>query len=130
MSRARILLADDDHELRDALRIRLVARGHEVHTAADGMQATRLAHRVRPDVIVLDIGMPGGDGHKVAQRLRADAVTMALPIIFLTARTDLADFERARANRVEKYLVKPFQVEELVLAVDDLLGRAMVAVGE
>lgn len=124
MSRARILLVDDDAELLEAVRIRLRCAGYEVHTAADGVQATRLARRERPDLVVLDIGMPGGDGHTVANRLKNDPATMFTPIIFLSARTHENDFERARQNRVDKYLVKPFQVDELVMAVDELVERA------
>ena len=82
------------------------------------------ARRERPDLVVLDIGMPGGDGHTVAQRLKGDPVTMFLPIIFLTARTNEIDFERARQTGVEKYLTKPFQVDELLLAVDELIERS------
>lgn len=123
MSRARILIADDDPELLEALRIRLRSAGYEVHTATDGVQATRLARRERPDLVVLDIGMPGGDGHTVANRLKNDPITMFTPVVFLTARTHENDFERARLNRVDKYLVKPFQVDELVLAVDELVER-------
>lgn len=125
MSRARILLVDDDPELLEAVRIRLRSAGYEVHTAADGVQATRLARLERPDLVVLDIGMPGGDGHTVANRLKNDPVTMLTPIVFLTARTHENDFERARRNRVDKYLVKPFQVDELVLAVDELVERSL-----
>lgn len=124
MSRARILIADDDPELLEALRIRLRCARYEVHVAADGVEATRLARRERPDVVVLDIGMPGGDGHTVANRLKNDPLTMFTPIVFLTARTNQNDFELARLNRVDKYLVKPFQVDELVLAVDELVERA------
>ena len=124
MGRARILLVDDDPDLLEALRLRMSAAGYEVHTAGDGVQATRLARRERPDLVVLDIGMPGGDGHTVANRLKNDPATMFTPIIFLSARTHENDFERARQNRVDKYLVKPFQVDELVMAVDELVERA------
>lgn len=123
MGRSRILVVDDDAEMLEAVRIRLGAGGHTVCTAVDGVQATRLAFADTPDLVVLDIGMPGGDGHTVAARLRDDPRTNAVPIIFLSGRTGLRDFERARANRVEKYLTKPFQVEELLLAVDELLER-------
>ena len=129
MSRARILLVDDDPELLEAVRIRLRANGYEVRTASDGVQATRLARLDHPDLVVLDIGMPGGDGHTVASRLKADPATMFLPIIFLTARTGEADFERARRTGVDKYLVKPFQVNELVLAVDELVERVAQSAG-
>lgn len=124
MSRARILLVDDDADLLEAVRIRLRSAGYEVHTAADGVQATRLARLEQPDLVVLDIGMPGGDGHTVAYRLKNDPLTMFTPIVFLTARTNESDFERARNNRVDKYLVKPFQADELVLAVDELIERS------
>lgn len=123
MDRSRILLVDDDPDLLEAVRIRLHCSGFEVRTASDGAQATRLAKSDRPDLVVLDIGMPGGDGHTVASRLKSDPDTAFLPIIFLTARTTEADFERARQNHVDKYLVKPFQVDELVLAVEELLER-------
>lgn len=123
MSRARILLVDDDPELLEAVRIRLRSNGYEVRTASDGVQATRLARIDKPDLVVLDIGMPGGDGHTVVSRLKSDPATMFLPIIFLSARTGEADFERARRNGVDKYLVKPFQVNELVLAVEELMER-------
>jgi two-component system, OmpR family, KDP operon response regulator KdpE len=123
MDRSRILVVDDDAEMLEAVRIRLGAGGHIVRTAMDGVQATRLAFADTPDLIVLDIGMPGGDGHTVAARLRDDPRTTSVPIIFLSGRTGVRDFERARANRVQKYLTKPFQVEELLLAVDELLER-------
>ena len=128
MSRTRILLADDDLDLLEAVRIRLHCSGFEVLTARDGAQATRLAIADRPDIAVLDIGMPGGDGHTVASRLKSDPATMSLPIIFLTARTTEADFERARRNQVDKYLIKPFQVDELVLAVEELVERMTTCV--
>ncbi len=123
MKRPQILVVDDDTEMLEAIRLRLGAGGHAVRTAADGIQATRLALNERPDLVVLDIGLPGGDGHAVAARLRTDPRTESIPIIFLSGRTGLRDFENARANRVEKYLTKPFQVEELLLAVDELLAR-------
>ncbi len=123
MKRTQILVVDDDVEMLEAVRLRLGAGGHVVRTAADGVQATRLALNETPDLVVLDIGLPGGDGHTVASRLRTDPRTREVPIIFLSGRTGLRDFESARANRVEKYLTKPFQVEELLLAVDELLAR-------
>ena len=123
MKRTQILVVDDDAEMLEAVRLRLGAGGHVVRTAADGVQATRLALNETPDLVVLDIGLPGGDGHTVASRLRTDPRTREVPIIFLSGRTGLRDFESARANRVEKYLTKPFQVEELLLAVDELLAR-------
>lgn len=128
MSRTRILLADDDPDLLEAVRIRLSCSGFEVLTARDGTQATRLALAERPDIAVLDIGMPGGDGHTVAGRLKSDPATSSLPIIFLTARTTEADFEAARRNQVDKYLIKPFQVDELVLAVEELAERMATCV--
>lgn len=123
MKHTLILVVDDDPEMLEAIRLRLGAGGHVVRTATDGVQATRLALTERPDLVVLDIGLPGGDGHTVASRLRADPRTQSVPIIFLSGRKGECDYETARTNRVDKYLTKPFQVEELLLAVDELLAR-------
>jgi DNA-binding response OmpR family regulator len=124
MSRARILFADDNEDLLDAMRIRLRANGFDVLTATDGVEATRRAKQDRPDLVILDIGMPGGDGHTVVERIRTDPETMLVPVIFLTARTALADFQRAEDNGVEKYITKPFQPEELLMAIEQVLETA------
>ncbi len=122
MSKGKVLVVDDEPEIVRTVGLRLKANGYEVLTAGDGVQATTIAMKENPDVIVLDIGMPGGDGHVVAQRLR-DSAKALIPIIFLTAHTTKNDYEKAFEEGVAKYITKPFRPEELMAAVDELIER-------
>ena len=98
--------------------MRLKSAGFEVLTAADGMKATQLAIQQRPDAIVMDIGLPAGDGHTVAERLGEHPSTMCIPVIFLTARTSQEDVNIARKNHAFAYLVKPYDPAELLQMVN------------
>jgi len=120
--RGRILVVDDEPEIVKTVGLRLKASGYEVLTAGDGIQATSIAMHDHPDVIILDIGMPAGDGHLVAKRLR-DSVKSMIPIIFLTAHTSKEDYEKAFEEGVAKYITKPFRPEELLAAVEELMER-------
>jgi DNA-binding response OmpR family regulator len=122
MSKGKILVVDDEPEIVKTVSMRLKADGYQVVTAYDGMQATSVALREDPDVIILDIGMPAGDGHLVAKRLRESA-QRAIPIIFLTAHTSKSDYEKAFDEGVAKYITKPFRPEELLAAVEELIER-------
>ncbi len=123
MSKAKILLADDDQDILEAIYLRLNASGYEVLTASDGVEATRIAKNENPDLVLLDINMPGGNGHVVAERIKSDPSTVSTPIIFLTARATPDDFNSAKKSGVEKYITKPFAPEELLLAIEELLER-------
>lgn len=89
-SGAKILVVDDEPDVVRALTMRLKFAGYEVIVASDGASATRLAITEQPDLVILDIGLPCGDGHDVAGRLCENMNTAAVPIIFLTARTSQA----------------------------------------
>ena len=123
MPQAKILLVDDDHDILESVRLRLRANDYEVLTATDGVEATRLAKTEHPDLVLLDINMPGGNGHVVAERIKSDPATISTPIIFLTACTAPSDFQTAQEFGVEKYITKPFSAEELLLAMEELLER-------
>jgi DNA-binding response OmpR family regulator len=127
MDRNRILLVDDDVDLLEAVRLRLRSAGFEVLTAGDGIAATQLIKREKPDLVVLDVNMPGGNGHTVARRMRGDPELTSIPVILLTACMGDTDYEQAWSNGVEKYIVKPFHPEELLLAIDDLLPAGTTA---
>jgi two-component system, OmpR family, response regulator MprA len=118
---ARVLVVDDDRPVRDALRRALSLHGFEVLLAADGMEAIRTVGDHTPDVIVLDVMMPGVDGFGVVRRLRQDGVT--IPILLLTARDAVADRVTGLETGADDYLVKPFALEELVARIDALLRR-------
>lgn len=122
MGRKRILVVDDEPDIVRSLSIRLKAKGYDVLTASDGALGTLMALKENPDLIILDIGMPAGNGHVVAKRLRENANTAAVPIIFLTARTANEDYQQARKSKVDKYITKPYQPDILLLAIEDLIG--------
>jgi DNA-binding response OmpR family regulator len=127
MSAARVLIVDDEPDLQRALGLRLRAAGYEVLVAADGIRAMQMALRDQPSVIILDIGMPGGDGHTIVQRLKASIRTMTIPIIFLTARKSPEDMKRAKEAGAAAYLLKPFKPEELLAAIAKALSDARPA---
>lgn len=124
MSKGKILIVDDEPEIVRAVSMRLKASGFEIISAMDGLQATTMAMKEQPDVIILDIGMPAGDGHTVVKRLRNSTATCNIPIIFLTARTSERDFQKALKQGVDKYITKPFDSEELIAAIDELLSKS------
>jgi signal transduction histidine kinase len=110
-SRRRILLIEDNADAREALRLGLQIAGHEVHEAANGPDGVEMALRLKPDTVLLDIGLPGLDGYAVAERLRT---TRDAPrLIAITGYGQPADRERARKVGIEHYLVKPINPAEL-----------------
>ena len=122
MAKARILVADDEPDVVRALTLRLKAAGYEVVTANDGLEATRVAVQELPDLILLDIGMPCGDGHTVARRLREKPKTADIPVIFVTARVSSEDLQDATEEGAAGYLLKPFQSDELLELVEQALA--------
>ncbi|GAB2484386.1 response regulator transcription factor [Jatrophihabitans fulvus] len=121
MPTARILLVEDDHELRDLLARGLRRRGYELVSAADGDSALRSAAVEVPDAVVLDIGLPDSDGRDVCQALRSRGIDA--PVLFLTARGDLHDRLSGFAAGGDDYLAKPFALDELVARLGALLRR-------
>jgi two-component system alkaline phosphatase synthesis response regulator PhoP len=126
MEAKKILIVDDDQDLLDALRMRFGAVGYEVKTAENADQACQTVCSWCPDLVLLDIGMPGGDGHSVAQRVHGTPGSQDLPIIFLTARTARIDKEMAEKEGVDRYLTKPFDSRELMSAVEAVLAELPV----
>jgi DNA-binding response OmpR family regulator len=117
----RVLIVDDDLQLLRALRINLGARGYDVVTAADGRTGVQAAADRRPDVIVLDLGLPDLDGAEVITELRRFTAT---PVIVLSARTDSRDKVRALDRGADDYVTKPFGVDELMARLRAAVRRA------
>jgi DNA-binding response OmpR family regulator len=115
-----VLVVDDEQVIRHFLRTGLRYEGFEVHEAADGREALRMAANLRPDVVVLDLLMPGVDGYEVCRRLRGRT---DLGIIMLTARDELHDRVRGLDLGADDYLVKPFHFEELLSRIRSVLRR-------
>ena len=122
----RVLIVDDDTQLLRALRINLTARGYTVLTAADGRTALRAAAELRPDVVVLDLGLPDLDGTDVITELRTFT---QVPIIVLSARTDSRDKVHALDRGADDYVTKPFGVEELTARLRAAVRRATTVAG-
>ncbi len=123
MSKGRILVVDDEPDIVRSLTLRLQAEGYQVSSAMDGLGATKKAIEEQPELILLDIGMPAGNGHVVVERLRNIDETSHIPVIYLTARTSEDDYHRAREGGVTKYITKPFDAEVLLAAVEDQMER-------
>jgi len=124
----RVLVIDDEAPIRLLCRVNLEAEGMDVLEAADGPSGLETARAETPDVVLLDVMMPGLDGWRVAEELLDDPRTEAIPIVFLTARAELRDRARGIDLGGVDYVTKPFNPVELAPLVRDLLGR--VARGE
>jgi two-component system, OmpR family, response regulator MprA len=116
----RVLVIEDDAEIADVLRRFLRQEGHDVRTATDGDGALPAAAEFVPDLVILDLGLPGLDGVEVCRRLRAEG---DVPILILTARTELEDRVEGLDSGADDYLVKPFERQELLARIRALLRR-------
>jgi two-component system, OmpR family, alkaline phosphatase synthesis response regulator PhoP len=119
----RVLVIDDEAPIRLLCRVNLEAEGMKVLEAADGPSGLEVARTELPDVILLDVMMPGLDGWQVAEELLDDETTSGIPIVFLTARAELRDRARGLDVGGIDYVTKPFNPIELASLVRDLLGR-------
>jgi DNA-binding response OmpR family regulator len=126
--RKKVLLIEDDPVQVRLLTIRLKAAGYDVAIASDGVQSVSAVRRERPDVILLDIGLPGGDGYVVLRRLKALVHISAIPIIAVSGRAAETDAERMLAAGADDYFQKPVDVDRLLARMRELLGDAPLAV--
>jgi DNA-binding response OmpR family regulator len=118
-----ILVVDDDHDVAQSIELALRRRAFRVTLAHSGVEALKTLRRYQPDLVILDVLMPGMSGFDVCRRLRADPNTAHLPIVFLTARGQEQDrIEGLRAG-ADDYVGKPFNLEELILRVKAVLRR-------
>jgi two-component system, OmpR family, phosphate regulon response regulator PhoB len=118
-----VLLCDDEEVLRSLVRATLDDDGYSILEARDGDESLELARSARPDLIVLDMMMPGRSGLDVLQELRKDPELENTPVVMLTARARQSDREAAVAAGADRYLSKPFSPLELISVVEDLLDR-------
>jgi two-component system, OmpR family, response regulator MprA len=116
----RVLIVEDDADIADVLRRSLRNEGYEVRTSADGIEALDVAAGFVPDLVVLDLGLPGLDGVEVCRRLRSDG---DVPILMLTARAETEDRVTGLDSGADDYLVKPFERKELLARIRALLRR-------
>ena len=114
----RILVVDDTEDIRELLRMRLIANGYGCLTAENGLSGLAAAQEHRPDLILLDLMMPDMNGYEVCRQLKQSPATRRIPVIFLTARTDVVDRVQGLALGAVDYINKPFDSRELLARVE------------
>lgn len=123
---ATILVVEDNEPSRDVLSRRLERQGYQVLLAVDGLQAVTVARDARPDLILMDLGLPGIDGFEATRILKGDALTGQIPIIVLSAHAMTHDRELALASGGDDFDTKPVRFQQLLQKLESLLAKAAV----
>lgn len=121
---ARILVAEDERDIRELIAFSLRLADFEVVLTQDGEEAIERASREKPDLILLDVRMPRMSGYETCRRLKADPATSEIPIVFLSAKGQEKEIEEGLDSGALEYIVKPFAPDELATQVRDILDRA------
>ena len=121
---ARIVVADDDADIRDLVVFKLRQAGHDVEAVEDGAAAVEACQASSPDLVVLDVMMPGMGGLDATRALRLDPRLARVPVILLTARAQESDIEQGFGAGADDYVVKPFSPRELASRVAAVLARS------
>lgn len=118
----KIVVVEDDQDTRQLLKIRLETAGYETAFAADAVTAIQTTRAERPDLILLDMGLPGGDGVVVMERLKSFPALEHIPVVVVSAREPAVTEERAREAGAHGYVQKPIDNDELLAAIRTALG--------
>ncbi len=122
-----VLVVEDNEPSRDALSRRLRRRGYRVVLAGDGREAVLMAFEAQPNVILMDLGLPGIDGWEATRRIKASPATMHIPIIVLSAHATTHDRDLALAAGGDDFDTKPVRFEQLIEKIETLLAKAAAA---
>lgn len=117
----KILIVEDDADIRGLLTMRLRQRSYDTSFATDGMSALTVARRESPDLVVLDLGLPAGDGFTVMERMRAITSLADVPVVVITARDAATNRKKAEAFGAAAFVEKPIDFDELLETIDALL---------
>ena len=118
-----ILIIEDESDLREAMRIRLESEGFKTYFAANAGRGMELAREIGPDLIIMDVILPGEvDGVEITRRLKDDELLKDTPVVMLTVKALEEDKRRAFKIGADAYMTKPFHDEELILTIKSLLG--------
>ncbi|MCC6442676.1 MAG: response regulator [Armatimonadetes bacterium] len=118
----KVLVVDDEPDVVEMVSFRLRKEGYEVISAHDGPSGVAVALAKLPDLIILDVMMPGIDGFQVFDRLKADQRTANIPVVMLTAKADSPSVAKGWMQGVDSYITKPFDVEDLVKSIKGVLA--------
>src|SRR3989339_934214 len=118
---AKILIVDDDNQIITFIKFILEKNSYSVVTANSGLQGLEVIHKEKPDLVLLDVMMPGLDGYEVCRRIKTNPETEHTPVIMLTALGMGEDFEKAVENGANWYIVKPFKPQHLLQRIEFLL---------
>ena len=125
LSKKTIIAADDDQEILNAL-TEVLEEKYNVFTALDGNSAFLMVKSYLPDLILLDVVMPGMDGFEVCRRIKGDVMTNKIPVIFLTGKTQTEDAEMGFKSGCDGYLQKPFYPGKLVVKIGAFIEKAEI----
>lgn len=123
MSKLNILIVEDDPQTVKLIKFILEKEDYSTISAKDGEEGLQMAREKKPDLIVLDLMLPGMDGYRVCEILKANPVTKKIPIIVLTALDTGVDFEKALEKKADWYITKPFEPEHLLKRVNYLIEK-------
>jgi len=119
----KILICDDEQDVALTAKFRLEAAGYKVILAVDGVQSVSSAHKQNPDLILLDINMPAGNGNMVFQTLKKSVLTMNIPIIFFSALPEIHLKEKTKEFGAEGYIAKPYDIKDMISKIKKALGE-------
>ena len=120
---AKILIAEDERDIRDLVAFTLRFAGHEVFPATNGEEAVELAPKVNPDLILMDVRMPRMTGYEACKAMKADAQLKDIPVVFLSAKGQESEIQQGKDAGAEDYLLKPFAPDLLTARVKDILAK-------
>jgi len=120
---AKILIAEDERDIRDLVAFTLRFAGHEVFAASNGEEAVELAPKVNPDLILMDVRMPRMTGYEACKILKEDPNLKDIPVVFLSAKGQENEIQQGLASGAEDYLLKPFAPDQLTSRVKMILAK-------
>ena len=123
MGNKKLLIVDDDPDIREGMQVRLEYNGYDTCFATDALSCVAAARKEEPDLIILDLGLPDGDGFLVIERLTRDPTLSAIPIVVVSARDARANQERATKAGAKAYLQKPVDNAEFLTVIRKALGE-------
>jgi len=119
----RILIAEDEKDIRELIAFTLRFAGFDVLLATNGVEAVEVAEAERPDLVILDVRMPRMSGYEACRRLKENPQTASLPVVFLSAKGQDSEIQQGLESGAEEYILKPFAPDELIQQVRDILNR-------